>query len=151
MHSHFFMSMATRSSKLDDLKSGINIQTKGHTLRPPSVWNGPEDLEAFWSTPSCSPSWSLAWKPTPDWPETQYCLEIQVTCTEDERATPPPPHVWQVSIVEDMVQDAKAGLTEVVVTGPGWAILFYRWQSLGEGLSLGEAWDTTFTLSGAIS
>ena len=45
----------------------------------------------------------------------------------------------------------QAGLTEAVVTGPGWAILFYGWQSLGEGLSLGEAQDAMFTLSGAIS
>ena len=35
------------------------------------------------------------------------------------------------------------------MTGPGWAILFYGQQSLGEGLSLGKACDTTFTLSGA--
>ena len=42
-------------------------------------------------------------KPTPDWPETWYCLEIQVTSTEDERVTPPPPHAWQVPIVEDMI------------------------------------------------
>ena len=34
---------------------------------------------------------------------------------------------------------------------PGWAILFYGRQSLGEGLSLGEVQDTMFTLSGAIS
>ena len=37
------------------------------------------------------------------------------------------------------------------MTGPGWAILFYGWQSLGEGLSLGEAQDAMFTLLGAIS
>ena len=50
-----------------------------------------------------------------------------------------------------MLWDGKLGLTEVVVTGPGWAILFYRSQSLGEGLHLGEARDTTFMLSGAIN
>ena len=87
----------------------------------------------------------------PDWPEMWYCLEIQVTSTEDERMTPPPPHAWQVPIVEDMVQDGKVGLTEAVMTGPGWALLFYGWQLLGEGQSLGEAWDAVFSLSGAIS
>ena len=40
---------------------------------------------------------------------------------------------------------------KVVVTGPGGDILFYGGQSLGEGLSFGEAWDAIFTLSGAIS
>ena len=53
--------------------------------------------------------------------------------------------------VEYMLWDGKSGLTEVAVTGPGWTILFYGRQSLGEGLSLDEAQDTTFTLSGAIS
>ena len=95
--------------------------------------------EVFGSTPSHSPSQSLARKPTPDWPKTQYCLEIQVTSTEDDRATTPPPHMWQVPIVKDMVQDGKSGLTEAIVTYPGRAILFYGQQSLGEGLSFGEA------------
>ena len=40
---------------------------------------------------------------------------------------------------------------EAAVTGPGWAILFYGRRSLGEGLSLVEACDATFTPSGAIS
>ena len=35
--------------------------------------------------------------------------------------------------------------------GPGWAVLFYGRQSLGEGLSLGKAHDTMFMLSGALS
>ena len=121
----FFVSMATRLSDLDDHKPGINIQTEGHTLTPPSIQNGPEDPVVFGSAPSHSPSQSLARKPTPDWPETWYCLEIQVTSTEDERVTPPSPHMWQVPIVEDMVWDGKAGLTEAIVTGPGWAILLY--------------------------
>ena len=33
--------------------------------------------------------------------------------------------------------------------GPGRAILFYGRHSLGEGLSLGEARDAAFTLTGA--
>ena len=43
----------------------------------------------------------------------------------------------------------QTGLTEAVMTGPGWAVLFYGWQSFG--LSLGKTWDAAFTLSGAIS
>ena len=145
------MSMAARSTDLDDQKPGINIQTEGHTLTPPSGLNDPEDPEAFGSVQSCSPSQFSARKLTSDWPETHYCLEIQVTSTKDERVTPPPHHTWQVPLVEDMAQDSKAGLTEAVVTGPNQAILFYGLQSLGEGLSFGEAWDAMFTLSGVIS
>ena len=98
-----YMSMATRSSNLDDQKSGVNVQTEGHTLTPPRSWNGSEDTQAFGSAPSHSPSQSPMRKPTPDHPETHYCLEIQVISTEDRQTTPPPPHAWQVPVVEDMV------------------------------------------------
>ena len=104
-----FVSMATRLSDLDDLKPEIMIQSEGHTLALTSSQNGPDDPEAFGSAPSHSPSWGVARKPTPDWPETQYCLEIQVIYTEDEKVIPPP------------------------TCGPGQAVLFYGWQSLGEG------------------
>ena len=143
------MSMATRLSDLDDQKPGINIQKEGHTLTPPSGQNGPEDLEAFGSAPSQSPSQSLVREP--DCHETWYCLEIQVISTKDNRTAPPLSHAWQVPFGQDMVWDSKADLTEAIMTGPGWAILFYGWWSLGEGLSLGEAWDATFTLSGTVS
>ena len=109
-----FMSMATRSSDLDEQKPGINIQKEGQTLTPPSGQNGPEDPEAFGSNPSQSPSWSLVRKP--DFPEIQYCLEIQVISKMKGvggyiRAALPPAHAWQAPIVEDMVRDGKAGLT----------------------------------------
>ena len=96
-----FMSMAIRSSDLDEQKPGTNIQKEGHTLTPPSSQNDPEDPEAFGSTPSQSLSWFLARKP--DWPETRYCLDIQLISTEDERVALPPSHTWWVPIVEDIV------------------------------------------------
>ena len=43
--------MATKSSDLEDQKSGVNIKTVGHTLTPPGGQNGPEETEAFGSTP----------------------------------------------------------------------------------------------------
>ena len=91
-----FMSMATRLSDLDDQKPGINIQTEGHILTPPSSQNTPEDPEVFGSAPSQSPSQSLVRKPY--YQETQYCLEIQVTSTKDKRTTLPPSYAWQVLI-----------------------------------------------------
>ena len=96
-------SMATKLSNLDDQKSGVNIQTDGNTVTPPNGWNGPEEVEAFGSTPSHSPLQSLVRKPKPNCPETLYCLEIQVMSTEDGGVTPLPPHAWQVPVVEDMV------------------------------------------------
>ena len=76
------MSMAAKSSGLDDQKTGVKIQTEGHTHTPPSGWNGPEETEVFGSTPSHSPSQSPARKPIPDHHETWYCLEIQVISTK---------------------------------------------------------------------
>ena len=123
IHSHcFFLSMAARLSGLDEHKPGTNIQKEGHTLTPPSSQNGPEDPEAFGSTPSRSPSRK------PNCPETWYCLEIQVISTEDKRAVPPPSHAWHLPIVKEMVQDGKAGLTEAVVIGP-----------VGQSCSMGDS------------
>ena len=41
-------------------------------------------------------------------------------------------------LVEDMLYDARTGLTEAVVTGPGRAVLFYGRHSMGEGLTADE-------------
>ena len=41
--------------------------------------------------------------------------------------------------MEDMLHDARTGLTEVVVIGPGRAVLFYGRCSMGEGLTVDEA------------
>ena len=61
----------------------------------------------------------------------------------------PPSHAWTVPVVEDMLQEARAGLTEAVVIGPGRAILFYGRCSMGEGLKVDKARDATFLLTGA--
>ena len=52
-------------------------------------------------------------------------------------------------VVEDMLWEVRAGLTEAVVIGPGRAILFYGRHSIGEGLKVDEARDAAFLLTGA--
>ena len=79
-------------------------------------------------------------------PKTWYCLGIHVT--EGIGAAPLLPHAWMAPMVEDMLHHGRTGLTEAVVMGPGKAILFYGRWSLGEGLSLSEARDAAFTLTG---
>ena len=71
-----------------------------------------------------------------------------MTLTNEEGDTPPPLHAWMAPVVEDMLQEVRAGLTEVVVIGPGSAILFYGRCSMGEGLKVDEARDATFLLTG---
>ena len=66
----------------------------------------------------------------------KHYLEIQVTLTEELGDVPPPPHAWTAPVVEDMLGEARAGLTEAVVIGPGRAILFYGRCLMGEGLKV---------------
>ena len=87
IHGHFFVSMATRLSNLDEQKPRTNSQKEGHTLTPPSSQNGPEDPEVFGGTPSWSPSQSPVRKP--DHLGTWYCLEIHVISTKDDKVIPP--------------------------------------------------------------
>ena len=62
----------------------------------------------------------------------------------------PHPHMhWTAPVVEDMLREARDGLTEAVVIGPGRAILFYGRRSMGEGLKVDKARDAAFLLTGA--
>ena len=72
-----------------------------------------------------------------------------MTLTEELGAVPPPSHSWMAPLMEDMLHDARNGLTEAVVTGPGRAVLFYGRCSMGEGLTMDEARDATFLLTGS--
>ena len=72
-----------------------------------------------------------------------------MTLTEELGAIPPPSHSWMAPLVEDMLQEARTGLTEAVVIGPGRAVLFYGRHSMGEGLKADEARDAAFLLTGA--
>ena len=61
----------------------------------------------------------------------------------------PPSHSWMAPLVEDMLHNARTGLTKAVVTGPGRAVLFYRRCLMGEDLIVDKARDATFLLTGA--
>ena len=69
--------------------------------------------------------------------------------TEELGAIPPPSHSWMAPLLEDMLHEARTGLTKAVVTGPGRAVLFYGRCSMGEGLTADEARDAAFLLMGA--
>ena len=143
------MSMAAKSRDLVDKMSEANLQADGHVELPTQsakdLWK-PEEED---SSPFHLPSWSPAQRPPSGCPNMKYCLEIQVTLTEELGAIPQPSHSWMASLVEDMLHDARTGLTEVVVTGPGRAVLFYGRHSMGEGLTVDQARDATFLLPGA--
>ena len=71
------------------------------------------------SSPSDSPSWSLARRPPSSHPNTRHCLEIQVTLMEELGAVHPPSHSWMAPLVEDILHNVRTSLTKAVVTGPG--------------------------------
>ena len=143
------MSMAAKSSDLVDEMSGVNLQMEGHVNMPPQSAKDLQESEALGSSPSHSPSWSLARRPPSSHPNTKYCLEICVTLTEELGAVPPPSHSWTAPLIEDMLHDARTGLTKAVVIGPGRAVLFYWRHSMGEGLTMDEIRDAAFLLTGA--
>ena len=141
--------MAAKLSNLVDEMSGVNIQTEGHVDMPPQSAKDLWEPEALDSSPSHSPSWSLARRPPSSHPNTKHCLEIFVTVTEELGAILPPSHSWMAPLMEDMLHDVRTGLTKAVVTGPGMAVPFYGRHSMGEGLITDEARDAAFLLTGA--
>ena len=72
-----------------------------------------------------------------------------MTLTKELGAIPPPSHLWVAPLVEDLLHEARTGLTKAVVTGPGRAVLFYGRCSMGKGLMAEEAKDATLLLTGA--
>ena len=95
------MSMASRSSDLEDQMSGANLQTEGHVGIESQCQKGPEKMGALGSSPSHLPSWSPARGPPPNCPNTRYCLGIHVTLTEETGAVPLLSHTWTVPSVEE--------------------------------------------------
>ena len=97
------MSMAAELSDLAEETSGASLQVDGQMEEPTQgakdLWESEEDD----SSPSHLLLWSPAWRPQSDCPNTKYCLEIQVTLTEELGAIPPPSHSWMVPLVEDML------------------------------------------------
>ena len=143
------MSMAAKLSDLVNEVSGANLQMEGQVDMPPQSAKDIWESEASGSSPSHSPSWSLARRLPSSDPNIKHCLEICVTLTEELGAVPPPSHSWMAPLMEDMLCDARTRLTEAVVIGPGKAVLFYGRCSMGEGLTMDKARDATFLLTGA--
>ena len=72
--------------------SEVNSQIEAPTDMPPQSAKDLWELEALGSSPSHSPSWSLARRVLSSHPNTKHCLEIHVTLTEELGAVLPPSH-----------------------------------------------------------
>ena len=123
--------MTAKSSHLEDRMSGANLQTDIHVDMPSQSAKDLRELGALGSSPSHSLPWSPARRLPLNHPNTRHCLEIHVTLTKELGAVPPLSHTWTAPQVEDMLHNARIGLTKAIVMGPGMAILFYGRHSLG--------------------
>ena len=143
------MSMAAKSSDSADKTSEANLQTDGQMEKPvqgaADLWETEEE-DSF---PLHLPTWSPVQRLPLGCLNVKHCLEIQVTLTDELGDVAPPPHSWMPLVIEDMLQETRAGLTEAVVISPGRLILFYGRCLMGEGLRADEARDATFLLTGA--
>ena len=137
--------MAAKLSNLVDKTSEANLQVEKPAQGVADLW----ETEGEDSSPLHLLMWPPVQRPPLGCLNMKHCLEIQVTLKDELGDVPPPSPSWMALLVEDMLQEARAGLTEAVVTGPGRAILFYGRCSMGEGLRADEARDATFLLTGA--
>ena len=141
--------MAAKLSDLVDKMSEANLQVDGQAEKPAQGAADLQEMEGEDSSPLCSPTWSPVQRLPLGCLNMKHCLETQVPLTDELGDMPPPSHSWMAPVVENMLQEARAGLTEAVVTGPGRMILFYGRCSMGEGLRVDEARDASFLLTGA--
>ena len=141
--------MAANMSDRGDNMTEANLQADGLVEEPVQRAVDVQGMEGEDS----SPHNSLTWFPVQRLPtgrlNMNYCLSIQVTLTDELGDVPPPLHAWTTPVIEDILRETRAGLTEAVVIGRGRAILFYGRHSMGEGLKVDEARDTAFLLTGA--
>ena len=141
--------MAAILSNVVDKTSEANLQVDGQVEKPAQGAVDLWEMEEEDSSPLCSLMWSPVQRPLLGHLNTKHCLEIRVTLRDELGDVPSPSHSWMAPLVEDMLQEASAGLTEAVVTGPGRAILFYGRHSMGDGLRPDEARDAAFLITGA--
>ena len=110
-----------------------NLQVDSLEERPAQRAVDHHEMEEDDSSPHDSPMWSPLLRPPTGHPSMNYCLSIKATLTDELGDVPPPPHTWTVPVVEDMLRDIGAGLTEAVVIGPGKAIHFFWEMFHGRG------------------
>ena len=140
--------MPAKMSDRGDNMTEANLQADGLVEEPAQRGADQREMEEEDSSPHNSSTWSPVQRPSTGRLNINYCLSIQVTLADELGDVLPPSHAWMAPVVEDMLQETRAGLMEAVVIGPGTAILFYGRHSMGEGLKVDEARDAAFLLTG---
>ena len=120
-----FVPMTAKVSDRGDNMTEANLQAEGLREEPAQRPADRQGMEEEDSSPHNLPMWSPVQRPPTGCLNRNYCLSIQVILTDELGDVPPPSHSWTTPVIEDMLQETRAGLTEAVVVGPGRAILFY--------------------------
>ena len=83
--------------------SEANLQADGLVEKPAQGAADQWEMEEEDSSPHNLPTWSPVQRPLTGRLNMNYCLEIQVTLTDELGDTPPPSHIWTAPVVEDML------------------------------------------------
>ena len=86
------MSMSAKSSDLVDKTSEGNLWVDGQVEKPSKGAVDLQEMEEEDSSPLCLPMWSPTQRPLLGHLNRKYCLEIQVTLTEELGDMSPPSH-----------------------------------------------------------
>ena len=98
-----FILMAAKMSDRGDNMSEANLQADGLVEKSAQGAADWQETEEEVSSPHNLPMWSPVQRPPTGHFNMNYCLEIQVTSTDELGDTPPPLHAWTAPVVEDML------------------------------------------------
>ena len=98
-----FVSMAAKTSDRGDNMTEANLHTDGLVEEPAQRAADQQETEED-SSPHNLPKWSPVQRPPTGRLNTNYCLSIQVTLTDELGDVPPPSHAWMAPVVEDMCE-----------------------------------------------
>ena len=83
--------------------SEANLQADGLAEKPAHGSADQQEMKEGDSSPHNLPMLSLVQRPPTGCLNMNYCLETQVTLTEELGDIPPPPCTWTAPVVEDML------------------------------------------------
>ena len=95
--------MAANTSDRGDNMTEVNLQADGLMEEPAQIAANQQEIEEEDSSPPNLPMWSPVQRLPTGCLNTNYCLSIQVTLTDELGDVLPPLHAWTVPVVEDML------------------------------------------------
>ena len=95
--------MAAKTSDRGDNMIEANLQANGLVEEPAQRGANQQETEEEDSSPHNLLMWSPVQRPSTGRLNTNYCLSIQATLTDELGDVLPPSHAWTAPVVEDML------------------------------------------------